>query len=360
MKDKSKIDLAPNRVTRRQLIKSVSAGAVVAAAPWVTTAARSAGELTVILNQGLLAKLWIDELNPKFEKATGAKLNIQQSVTGNMLAMLRTQKDNPPDLMQFSEAGVFQARDNGLLRQINASAIPNWKYLRKEFNMADDYSAGMIDAMNTIFFNTKEQKAAPTAWADLWDPANKGRIAIPPIAWNNGVRLVATAAQVATGKPLAEAQYEIEAGIEQLAKLKQNDVRVYSGAPQALQLMQSGEIPLMPFYLAFVAPLMAKGAPVYPATYLKEGKQGEIVGMNMPVNAKNVELAQEYINMSLDKEFQQKIESQLRARCAHIDITPSPETAKLLGPADNTTYADWAFLSKNRAKITQMWNEVFG
>ena len=124
--------------------------------------------------------------------------------------------------------------------------------------------------------------------------------------------------------------------------------------------MQSGEIPLMPFYLAFVAPLMAKGAPVYPATYLKEGKQGEIVGMNMPVNAKNVELAQEYINMSLDKEFQQKIESQLRARCAHIDITPSPETAKLLGPADNTTYADWAFLSKNRAKITEMWNEVFG
>ncbi|MCD8516811.1 MAG: extracellular solute-binding protein [Burkholderiaceae bacterium] len=359
MKPNSKTNLATHRVTRRQLIKGVSAGVFVATAPWVTSVARAAGELTVILNQGLLAKLWIDELNPKFEKATGAKLNIQQSVTGNMLAMLRTQKDNPPDLMQFSEAGVFLARDTGLLRQINASAIPNWKYMKKAFNMADDYSAGMIDAMNTIFYNTNEQKTAPTAWADLWDPANKGRIAIPPIAWNNGVRMVVTAAQVATGKPLAEAQYEIEAGIAQLAKLKQNDVRVYSGAPQALQLLQSGEIPLVPFYLAFAAPVMAQGAPIYPATYLKEGKQGEIVGLNMPVNAKNVELAQEYINMSLEKDFQEKIENTLRARCAHIDVTPSPETEKLLGPADNTTYADWAFLSKNRPKITEMWNEVF-
>lgn len=359
MKPVLKKDPASHRLTRRQILKGVSAGVFAAAAPWVTTSARAAGQLTVILNQGLLAKLWIDELNPKFEKETGAKLNIQQSVTGNMLAMLRTQKDNPPDLMQFSEAGVFLARDTGLLRQIDRSKIPNWKFMSKEFDVADGFSAGMIDAMNTIFYNTNQQKKAPTSWAEMWEPANKGRIAIPPITWNNGVRMVVTAAQIATGKPLAQAQYEYEAGIRELAKLKKNAVRVYSDAPQALQLLQSGEVPLVPFYLAFAAPLIAKGAPIYPATFLKEGKQGEIVGFNMPTNAKNVELANQYINMSLEKDFQQKIENVLRARCAHVDIKPSPETEKLLGPAGNTTYADWAFLSKNRPKITELWNEVF-
>ena len=141
-------------ISRRTLLKRGVAGAFVISSPWMTTSARAAGQLTVVLNQGLLAKLWIDELNPRFEKETGAKLNIQQSVTGAMLAMLKTQKDNPPDLMQFSEAGVFQARDQGLLKQYKTSSIPNWKFLRKEFNMADDYSAGMIDAMNTIFYNT--------------------------------------------------------------------------------------------------------------------------------------------------------------------------------------------------------------
>jgi putative spermidine/putrescine transport system substrate-binding protein len=359
MKLANKKESTPNRLTRRQILKGVSAGIFAATAPWVTTSARAAGQLTVILNQGLLAKLWIDELNPKFEKETGAKLNIQQSVTGNMLAMLRTQKDNPPDLMQFSEAGVFLARDNGLLRQIDRSKIPNWKFMIKDFDVADGYSAGMIDAMNTIFYNTKEQKTSPTSWAEMWDPANKGRIAIPPIAWNNGMRMVVTAAQIATGKPLAQAQYELEAGIAELAKLKKNDVRVYSGAPQAIQMLQSGEVPLVPFYLPFAAPLIAQGAPIYPATFLKEGKQGEIVGFNMPTNAPNVELANQYINMSLEKDFQQKIENTLRARCAHVDVKPSAETLKLLGPPGDTTYADWAFLSKNRPKITEMWNEVF-
>ena len=346
--------------SRRRLLRHAAAGSALVSLPWMTTAARAAGELTVILNQGLLAKLWIDELNPQFEKETGAKLNIQQSVTGNMLAMLKTQKDNPPDLMQFSEAGVFQARDDGLLRKIDGSKIPNWKFLRKEFNMADDYSAGMIDAMNTIFYNTNVVKTAPQSWAELWDSSNNGKIAIPPIAWNNGVRMVVTAAQIATGKPLAQAQYDIEAGMQQLAKLKKNGVTVYNGAPEALQFLQSGQIPLVPFYLAFAAPLIAKGAPIYPAVTLKEGKQGEIVGLNMPVNARNIELANAYINMSLDKGFQSKIDSVLRSRSARVDVDPSPETLKLIGPADNTTYADWAFLSKNRPKITEMWNEVFG
>ena len=38
----------------------------------------------------------------------------------------------------------------------------------------------------------------------------------------------------------------------------------------------------------------------------------------------------------------------------------SPRTKELLGPADNITYADWDFLSANRAKITEKWNEIFG
>ena len=356
-----KIDRVAGKSTNRRdfLKKSAAAGAVAFAAPWVTTTARAAGELTVILNQGLLAKLWIEELNPVFEKTTGAKLNVQQSVTANMLAMLKTQKDNPPDLMQFSEAGVFLARDEGLLRQHKAANIPNWKHLRKEFNMADDFSAGMIDAMHTIFYNTNVVKSAPTAWADLWDPVNKGRIAIPPIGWNSGLRMIVSAAEIATGKPLAQAQYDYEAGIKHLAKLKQNNVVVYNGAPQALQMMQSGQVPLLPFYVSFAAPLVAQGAPIYPAANLKEGKHGEIVGLNMPVNARNVALAEAYVNLSLAKDFQSKIDSVLRARCAHVEVAPSADTLKLIGPPENTTYADWAFLSKNRPKITEMWNEIF-
>ena len=347
--------------TRRAFLRAAGATGVAAlATPWVTTSAKAAGTLNVVLNQGLLAKLWIDELHPAFEAETGASINVQQSVTSNMLAMLKTQKDSPPDLMQFSEAGVFLAAEEGLLRQHNTSNIPNFAMLRPAFNMADDFSAGVVDAMHTIFYNTQRRQTAPMSWAELWDSANSGQIAIPPVTWNSGVRMVTTAAQIATGKPMQEAQYDYEAGIAKLAELKDNSVSVYTGATQAIQMMQSGSVPLVPFYGVFVNPLIAQGAPIAPATKLEEGKHGEIVGMNMPVNAPNVELAEVYVNMSLSKDFQSKIESTLNALAGHKEVEPSERTQELVGPADNMSYADWGWLSKNRAAITDKWNEVFG
>ena len=348
-------------LTRRTFAgRAAAAGAVALAAPWVANRAHAAGTLDIVLNQGLLAKLWIDHLHPKFEKMTGAKINLKQSVTSRMLVTLRTQKANPPDLLQFSEAGVFLAKEQGLLRQHNAKNIPNFANVRPEFNLADYHSAGVVDAVHTLFYNTTRVKSAPGAWAELWAPKNKGQIMIPPVTWNSGVRMVTSAAQVATGKPLKQAQYEWEAGIKKLADLKQNGVVVYNGAPQAIQSLQSGAIPIVPFYGIFINPLIDKGAKIAPATKLAEGKHGEIVGMNMAKNAKNVELAEVYVNLSLSQEFQSKIDSVLRAPSAHKSVSMSKRTLELTGPADNIGYADWAFLSKNRSKITEKWNEVFG
>lgn len=359
-----KADLLPNfeqRQTRRNFMgKAAAAGAVAFAAPWVTTAARAAGEINVVLNQGLLAKLWIDHLHPQFEKMTGAKINLQQSVTSRMLVMLRTQKASPPDLMQFSEAGVFLAKERGLIRQHNVKNIPNFAFVRPAFNLADYYSAGVVDATHTIFYNTNRINKTPGAWADLWKPELKDQVMIPPVTWNSGVRMVTSSAQVATGKPLKEAQYEWQAGIEHMKKLKANGAIAYTGAPQAIQSLQSGQVPVVPFYGIFINPLIDKGAPIAPSTNLAEQKHGEIVGMNMPVNAKNRELAEVYVNLSLSKEFQSKIDSILRSPAAHKDVSASKRTLELNGPADNIGYADWAFLSKNRPKITEKWNEVFG
>lgn len=347
-------------LTRRGLLRNTAALAGTAlAAPWVTTARAQAGEINIVLNQGLLAKLWIDEIHPKFEAETGAKINLQQSVTSQMLAMLKTQADNPPDLMQFSEAGVFRAREEGLLRAHNPANIPNMANVRPEFLLAENYSAGVIDAVHTLFYNTDRVSDAPDAWAALWDGANEGQIAIPPVAWNNGVRIITTAAQIATGKPLSEAQYEWQAGLEHMAKLKENGVTVYTGAPQAIQMLQSGQIPLVPFYGVFINPLIAQGAPIAPANGLAEGTHGEIVGLNMPAKAPNVELAEVYVGMSYDKAFQEKVDSVLHTRSPHKEVDPSPRTLELMGDPADITYADWDFLSKNRAQITDAWNEIF-
>lgn len=346
-------------ISRRDVLKAGGAALIAGGAPWVTNSARAAGTINVVLNQGLFAKLWIEELHPVFEKETGAKVNVQQSVTANMLAMLRTQADNPPDLLQFSEAGVFLAAEQGLLRQHNIKNIPNFATIRPDFKLADNYSAGVVDAMHTLYYNSKQMSAAPKSWADMWAAPAKGKIALPPIGWNSGVRMITTAAQIATGKPLKDAQYDLEAGVRHLAKLKDQGVIVYNAAPQAIQMVQSGQTPLVPFYGIFINPVIEQGAPIAPALTLAEGKHGEIVGLNMPTKAKNVELAERYVNLSLSKAFSEKIDQVLRAVAPHRDVAPSQRTRELLGPADNVTYADWKFLSKNRPKLTEMWNSVF-
>ncbi|MFM8548185.1 MAG: hypothetical protein ACKODB_11350, partial [Betaproteobacteria bacterium] len=68
-----------------------------------------------------------------------------------------------------------------------------------------------------------------------------------------------TAAQIATGKPMKEAQNELEAGMRHLAKLKDAGAVAYTGAPQAIQMLQSGQVPLVPFYGIFINPILDKG-----------------------------------------------------------------------------------------------------
>jgi ABC-type thiamine transport system substrate-binding protein len=80
----------------------------------------------------------------------------------------------------------------------------------------------------------------------------------------------------------------------------------------------------------------------------------------MPVNVKNVELAERYVNMSLSREFQSKIDSVLNARAANKEVEASARTLELLGPPDNILYADWRYLSAQRARLTDAWNNVFG
>lgn len=170
--------------------------------------------------------------------------------------------------------------------------------------------------------------------------------------------MVTTAAQVATGKPFAEAQRDLDAGIRHLARLKENGAIAYTGAPQANQDAAIGPGATGALLRHLHQPDHRAGR-AHQAGRAALGHHGEIVGLNMPVNVKNVELAERYVNMSLSREFQSKIDSVLHAR-SRQQVDPSPRTIELLGPADNILYADWRFLSEQRARLTDAWNNVFG
>jgi putative spermidine/putrescine transport system substrate-binding protein len=86
-----------------------------------------------------------------------------------------------------------------------------------------------------IAFNTGEVDGVGS-WADLWAPEQEGKIVIPSLQNTEGLWTLFFAAHLATGKPLEEAQYEIDAAFEKLAELKPNLLTIYTQMPPSFNL----------------------------------------------------------------------------------------------------------------------------
>ena len=66
-----------------------------------------------------------------------------------------------------------------------------------------------------IAYSTKRMKTAPTSWADLWDPNVAGKVIMPSLQNTEGFWTLLAAAHLETGKPYKEAQYEIDAALQE-------------------------------------------------------------------------------------------------------------------------------------------------
>eukprot|EP01031_Cornospumella_fuschlensis_P045315 gene45315-55439_t len=83
---------------------------------------------------------------------------------------------------------------------------------------------------------------APTTWASLWDAKYASKIIIPSLQNTEGVWMLLAAAHLETGKPYKEAQYDIDAAFRKLKSLKPNLLNVYTNAPQAINLLEQGDL----------------------------------------------------------------------------------------------------------------------
>ena len=92
-----------------------------------------------------------------------------------------------------------------------------------------------------IAYNPKVMPTAPTSWAEIYDPKYKGRIILPSLQNTEGLANLFMAAHLATGKPMAEAQKDIDAAFKKLVTIKPNLLTAYTQMPQAYNLLEQGE-----------------------------------------------------------------------------------------------------------------------
>ncbi|MCA9975761.1 MAG: ABC transporter substrate-binding protein, partial [Anaerolineales bacterium] len=175
-------------------------------------------------------EVWCEGMKQEFEAEFGITVNYVRMSTGEALARLEAEKDNPQfDIMWGGPIDTYiSGAKEGLFEQYES---PNAKNLLNQelYRDKDNYWAGIYVgslgfATNTDWLADHPGVEAPTSWADLLKPEFKGQIMVAhPSTSGTSYTAVATVLQI-----MGE-----EAGWEYLQQY----------ADQVLQFTKSGAAP---------------------------------------------------------------------------------------------------------------------
>ncbi len=127
---------------------------------------------------------WCQGMKQEFEAKYGITVNYVRMSSGEALARIQAEKDNPTfDIWWGGPIDSFiSAKKDGLLEAYDS---PNYKNLRDQakFKDADNYWAGIYVgtlgfATNTDWLANNPGVEAPTSWDDLLKPEFKGQIMV--------------------------------------------------------------------------------------------------------------------------------------------------------------------------------------
>jgi putative spermidine/putrescine transport system substrate-binding protein len=144
----------------------------------------------------------------KFEKTTGCKIHRKDAGTSNdMVALMRTGGGGGGgqyDLVSASGDASLRLIKGGDVQPININLIPSWKEFLPAFKSPAHntvsgvhYGISLQWGPNTLLYNTKKVKPAPTSWGAIYDKKNKGKITVP----NNPIQIADAALYLMKTKP---------------------------------------------------------------------------------------------------------------------------------------------------------------
>jgi len=253
-----------------------------------------------------------------------------------------------------AEAGAVQSYDTDIvtnLQDIYPEAVS------APVNGLANWSAAFSIAMIGMTWNTKEVEAAPTSWNDLWNPKYKGRIGIPDYGW------IGISWLHALNHELGGNEDNIDPAIEAVADLRRNNEAVIIGSSdQAYKSMASGEIILLPWFNGRAFELQEKGSPIDMA-YVRNSVLQHNAYL-IPAGVQHLELANKFIQRTLDPEAQLTLAKATRYAPANRKAKLPPEFERYAIPADALSSAapiNWSKVNAHRADYLTRWTqEVLG
>lgn len=245
---------------------------VVMLASFGVASAAPAGKVTILCSPN---PPWCDAVKADFPKATGIALEFLRLSSGEALARLRAERQNPSFDVWFGGTGDphVVANEDGLTEIYRPRA---WDDLRPELReaVAGKYIplyAGILGwAINERLLKEKGLPV-PRTWLELADPKYKGLIAHPnPNTSGTGYTLIATLVQI----------YGEQEAFELLKRIHRNIAEYTRSGPAPALLAGRGEVAIGITFVHDALDHVLKGFPiVYGAP--RDGTGYEIGGLSL-------------------------------------------------------------------------------
>lgn len=190
----------------------------------------------------------------------------------------------------------------GLVQPIDTSRLGNWESVSPrlaelgQFN-GEQYFIPWEWGYESIIVRTDKIDPLPTAWADLWNPAYAGHLAIPDGAEANQLM-----AALVTGvdNPWQTSAAEDALIQQKLTDLKANVLTYWTDSTELSQLIASGDVWIASnVWQDTFGTLQQDGVPV---AYIQpdEGRLGWVCGYGISRQTNNLDLAHDYLDALLD------------------------------------------------------------
>ena len=309
---------------------------------------------------GLWGDAMRDGAGNEFEKQTGIK--IVQDRSGSPADRITKIKvninDQKFDLVQLHDGLVPLAVAQGVLEPLNKTSprLANLKDIQPRF--VQSHWIAMIYSPLGIIYNTKLVKNPPTSFADLWRPEFKRRIALPEISHSIGPYIIPIGA-LAAGKPPMDA----ETGFDMLKKMVGQDPIWAKDTDTIMNSLRGEDATIGLLYKSQTYTVKGWNVPVE-WVYPKEGAILYSAGTAIAKGTKNVELAEQFLNLTLDPKVQtiytekfnypgtnQNMEAILPPNLQER-VRSTPEEMNRLVDLDHATMAE------KRAEWTDRWNRI--
>jgi iron(III) transport system substrate-binding protein len=244
---------------------------------------------------------WCQGMAVGFEKATGTRVAVIQKATGELLATIKAERDNPKGDVWWAGPGdaYLQAAEEGLLdayRSPKLAELHPWAQRISE--ISKDRVFGVYGGIIALGYNTelmaKRKLPVPRCWKDLLDPVYKGEVMFGnPNSSGTAYLMLATLVQVFGEEPAFRFMRDVHPNVNSYAR---------SGIGP-MTAVTRGETAIGSTVLHGVINEIVRGFPVEPVLPC-EGVGYEIGSTAIIKGARNLEGARRFIDFALSAEGQ--------------------------------------------------------